>query len=41
MEFLAKIRKGRIRIPPTRQFKDGEVVKVTVEAIEKEGKRNK
>jgi hypothetical protein len=34
VQFLAKIRKNKIRIPPTQQFKEGDIVKVIVEPVE-------
>jgi hypothetical protein len=36
VEFIARIHKGKIRIPPTQQFKDGDVVKVTIEFVGEE-----
>jgi len=41
VEFLAKIRKNRIRIPPLRQFEDGSVVKVILELIKPEAEEEK
>jgi hypothetical protein len=35
MEFYARIRKGKIRVPPYK-FEDGELVKVKLEKIRKE-----
>jgi hypothetical protein len=36
MQFLARIHKGKIRVPPIRGFKDGSVVKVIIEPVEEE-----
>jgi hypothetical protein len=35
VEFYARIRKGKIRVPPYK-FEDGELVKVTLEKLKKE-----
>jgi translation initiation factor IF-1 len=34
VQFLAKIRKNKIRVPPTQQFRDGDIVKVTINPVE-------
>jgi ribosomal protein L21E len=36
VKFLAKIRKNKIRVPPTQQFKDGDLVEVTINPVKEE-----
>jgi translation initiation factor IF-1 len=36
VNFLAKIRKGKIRIPPTKDFRDGDIVEVTITPVKEE-----
>jgi hypothetical protein len=36
MKFLAKIRNGKIRVPPMRELKDGTIVEVTITPVEEE-----
>ena len=38
MKFLARIYKGKIRIPPTKEFKDGDVVEVAIKPLREEEK---
>jgi hypothetical protein len=41
VRFLAKIHKGKIRVPPTRGLKDGSVVEVTIEPVREEEEEEK
>jgi hypothetical protein len=36
VEFLAKIHKGKIRVPPKKEFRDGTIVAVTIKPVKEE-----
>jgi hypothetical protein len=36
LKFLARIHKGKIKVPPQKGFRDGSVVEVTIEPLKEE-----